>query len=63
MIISLGRAEQQEVGLDLSGEDLLGSLVVEVNDKGQGLGGHKLGNILLFELEIIYLDVAWVFNV
>ena len=51
MIISLGRAEQQEVGLDLSREDLLSSLVVEVNDKGQGLGGHKLGNVLFLKLK------------
>ena len=52
MIISLGRGEHEEVRLDLAGENLLSSLVVEINDKGQGLTGDKLGDIFLRQLNI-----------
>merc|ERR1711884_913662 len=47
VVISLGGGEQEEVGLDLAREDLLGSLVIEVHNKGQRLGRHELSNLLL----------------
>ena len=50
VVISLGGGEQEEVRLDLAREDLLGSLVVEVNNKGQRLGGHEFSNLLLSDL-------------
>ena len=54
MIISLGGREHQEVGFDLTGENLLGGLVVEIDNKGQRLGADELGNILLGQLDNIW---------
>merc|ERR1719336_2595376 len=45
MVISSNRREEEEVGLDLSWEDLLSSLMVEVNNKWKRLGGDKLGDL------------------
>merc|ERR1711973_496020 len=45
MVISSNRREEEEVGLDLSREDLLSSLMVEVHNKWKRLGGDKLGNL------------------
>ena len=53
VIVSLGRGEHQEVRLHLTGENLLGGLVVEINDQRQRLGSDKLGNTLLGQLENI----------
>ena len=50
VIIGLGGGEHQEVGFDLTGENLLSGLVVEVDNKGQRLGADELGNILLGQL-------------
>jgi len=38
VVISLSRGEEEEVGLDLTGEDLLGGLVIKVNNKWQRFG-------------------------
>ena len=51
MALSLGRGEYKEMGLDLSGEDLLGSLMVEVNDKRKRLAADKSCNCLLGDLQ------------
>ena len=51
MALSLGRGEDKEMGLDLSGEDLLGSLMVEVNDKRKRLTADKSCNCLLGDLK------------
>ena len=51
MAVSLSGGEDEEVGLDLSGEDLLGSLMVEVNDKREGFTAYKLSNSFLGDLQ------------
>ena len=51
VVVSLGGGEHQEVGLDLAREDLLGGLVVKINDQRQGLGADETGNILFSQLE------------
>merc|ERR1719245_831296 len=50
VVVSLGGGEHQEVGLDLAREDLLGGLVVKINDQRQGLGADETGNILLSQV-------------
>ena len=47
MALSLGRGEDKEMGLDLSREDLLGSLMVKVDDKRKRLAADKSCNCLL----------------
>lgn len=44
VLISLVADEHEEVVLDLSGEDLLGGLMVEVDQEGKGGAGHELGD-------------------
>ena len=41
MIISFGGGEEKEMRLYFSGEDLLSSFVVEVNNQWKSLGRHK----------------------
>ena len=53
MVVSLGGGEHEEVRLDLTGENLLCGLVVEVDHKWQGLGTDELGNVLLGQLDNI----------
>ena len=53
VILGLGRGEHEEVRLHLTGEDLLGGLVVEIDHKRQRLGTDKLCNILLGQLDNI----------
>ena len=51
VVVSLGGGKHQEVGLDLAREDLLGGLVVKINDQWQGLRADETGNILFSQLE------------
>ena len=52
MAVSLGRGEDQQVGLDLAREDLLGSFVVEVNDKWEGLTADEDANGFFSDLKL-----------
>merc|ERR1719392_116936 len=45
--VSVGGREEEEVRFDLSGEDLLSSFVVEVNNQWKSLGRHEQGNCFL----------------
>ena len=54
VVLGLCGGEHEEVRLDLSREDLLSGLVVEVDDKWQGLRPDKLCDILLSQLKTIH---------
>ena len=47
IVVSLGGREEEEVRFDLSGEDLLSSFVVEVNNQWKSFGRHEQGNCFL----------------
>jgi len=52
MAVSLGRWENEEVRLDLAREDLLGSFMVEVNDKWERLAADESDNGFFCDLQL-----------
>ena len=47
MILSSSRHEKQKVRLDVTGEDLLGGVLAEVDHQGERVAGHKGSHALL----------------
>ena len=52
MILSSSRHEEEKVGLDVPREDLLGSVLAEVDHKGQGVASHEGRHALLSHLAL-----------